>query len=156
METLNPSIYIPEHLRDWYKDLTPATPASSGLDLIVPSDLFYTAEKPFQIVDFQVVVKAPEGYHTVLMPRSSTFKTWRIIQTNGIGLIDADYCGREDHLKMPTLWLPGEGSGMLSMVIPAGTRLAQIIFEKAHTAKFSFFLPEDKSRGGIGSTGVGI
>ena len=45
----------------------------------------------------------PEGYEDHIAPRSSTFKKWGIIQTNGIGIIDNSYSGDNDIWKMPVL-----------------------------------------------------
>lgn len=32
-----------------------------------------------------IAMKLPEGYEAIMAPRSSTFKRWGLIQTNGIG-----------------------------------------------------------------------
>lgn len=40
----------------------------------------------FKLIDLGVSIALPEGYEAILAPRSSTFKNWGIIQTNGIGM----------------------------------------------------------------------
>ena len=39
----------------------------------------------FALISLGVSMKLPDGYEAHLAPRSSTFKTWGIIQTNSIG-----------------------------------------------------------------------
>lgn len=36
-----------------------------------------------------------------MVPRSSTFKNYGIIQTNSCGIIDGTYCGDDDMWRMP-------------------------------------------------------
>lgn len=43
-----------------------------------------------------VAMELPNGYEAIVAPRSSTFKHWGLIQTNGIGIIDNTYCGDND------------------------------------------------------------
>ena len=46
-------------------------------------------------------LKLPKGYMAKLYPRSSTFKTWGLIQTNHVGIIDNSYCGNNDIYMYP-------------------------------------------------------
>jgi len=151
LHPLSASIYIPGYLKHYYPELSPKTEGSSGFDLVLPETITLSPATPFQLIDFRVVVKPPADHHTILMPRSSTFKNYRLMQANSVGLIDEDYCGIEDTIKMPVVWLPDNEHSYLT--IPAGTRLAQIIFMPVVRAKFTEFQPLDKSRGGIGITG---
>lgn len=48
-------------------------------------------------------MQLPEGYEAHVVPRSSTFNTWGIIQANSIGIIDESYCGDDDIWKFPAL-----------------------------------------------------
>lgn len=150
-------IFIPEHLAHYYPDLAPQTTLSSGLDLVVPKDITIPHWAPFQLIDFEIVIKAPKDHHIILLPRSSTFKNWGILQANSIGLVDEDYCGKSDTIKMAALWCPiGGAAAVPALVIPAGARIAQVIFQRNVRVEFSRFEPEDKSRGGFGSTGKGV
>lgn len=45
------------------------------------------------LIPLGVRIRLPEGYEAHVAPRSSTFKTWGIIQTNSIGVIDCTYTG---------------------------------------------------------------
>lgn len=42
----------------------------------------------FALIDLGVSVKLPEGYEMITAPRSSTFKNYGLIQSNGIGVVD--------------------------------------------------------------------
>jgi dUTP pyrophosphatase len=57
------------------------------------------------LISFGVSMKLPDGYEAYLVPRSSTFKTWGILQTNSVGIIDNSYSGDNDIWKMPVLAL---------------------------------------------------
>lgn len=95
-----------------------------------------------------IAVKLPKGYEAHVVPRSSTFKKWGIIQTNGIGIIDNSYCGDTDEWKMPVI-------ATKKVIIPCGMRIAQFrIVEKMGTPTFKQVRHlATKSRGGLGSTG---
>ena len=54
----------------------------------------------FALISLGVSMKLPDGYEAHLAPRSSTFKTWGIIQTNSIGIVDNSYSGNNDIWKM--------------------------------------------------------
>lgn len=53
-------------------------------------------------------MQLPEGFEAHLAPRSSTFKTWGIIQTNHLGIIDNSYCGDNDQWFYPAYCLMGK------------------------------------------------
>lgn len=53
-------------------------------------------------------LELPEGYEAHLAPRSSTFKTWGIIQTNSVGVVDNSFCGDNDQWHMPVYCLEGK------------------------------------------------
>lgn len=91
----------------------------------------------------------PEGYFALLMPRSSTFKKYGIIQSNSIGCIDSSYCGDNDEWAMPVVALRQD------VCIPKGERIAQfIIIPKMPKVSFTAVDSlNNKDRGGFGSTG---
>ena len=103
----------------------------------------------FHLVDLGVSVKLPVGYELYIAPRSSTFRNFGLIQTNGIGIVDESYCGDDDHLMMPVY-------AVRDTEIHFGDRICQfrimehqpaICFEECDTLM-------SPSRGGFGSTGV--
>lgn len=96
-----------------------------------------------------VAMKLPDGYEAIMAPRSSTFKRWGLLQTNGIGVIDSSYCGNDDIFMFPAL-------ATRDITIPAGTRICQfriqpiqpkIHFEEVETLNF-------ENRNGLGSSGA--
>ena len=102
----------------------------------------------FRIISLGVSMKLPEGYEAHVVPRSSTFRRWGILQTNGIGIIDESYCGENDVWKFPAL-------AMRSTTIFKGDRICQFrIMKKMEEIKFTEVdKMEDPDRGGWGSTG---
>ena len=55
----------------------------------------------FRLIPLGVGMKLPKGYEAHIVPRSSTFKNFGIIQTNHMGVIDESYCGPNDWFFMP-------------------------------------------------------
>lgn len=102
----------------------------------------------YRLISLGVSMKLPQGYEAHLLPRSSTFKKWGVIQTNGMGVIDESYCGDGDVWRFSAL-------AMRDTCIQAGDRICQFrIVKKMPEAAFETveFL-NDENRGGIGSTG---
>lgn len=102
----------------------------------------------FAIIPLGVAMKLPEGYEAHVVPRSSTFKHYGIIQTNHIGIIDNSYCGDDDIWGMPVY-------ALRDTVIPRGDRICQFrIFQTMGEVTIE---PVDtlggENRGGFGSTG---
>ena len=101
-----------------------------------------------KIISLGISMKLPKGYEAHVVPRSSTFKKWGILQTNGIGIIDESYCGEGDMWKFPAL-------AMRSTTIFKGDRICQFrIMPKMPELKFTEVEQmNDPDRGGLGSTG---
>ena len=55
----------------------------------------------FKLIPLGVAMELPKGYEAHIVPRSSTFKNYGIIQTNSCGIVDCTYCGDEDMWRMP-------------------------------------------------------
>ena len=102
----------------------------------------------FRIISLGVSMKLPEGYEAHVVPRSSTFRRWGILQVNGVGIIDESYCGNNDVWKFPAL-------AMRPTTIHKGDRICQFrIMKKMPEVKFiEVDHMEDEDRGGLGSTG---
>lgn len=106
-------------------------------------------------------LELPKGWEGHLAPRSSTFKTWGIIQTNGVGVVDDTYIGDNDQWHMPVYCLQGkdvkveEGKNIEGTLIKKGDKIGQFrIMEVMPSIEFEeveSFGNED--RGGFGSTG---
>ena len=103
----------------------------------------------FKLIDLGVSIALPEGYEAILAPRSSTFKNYGIIQTNGIGVIDHLYKGNEDRWMMPVY-------ATRDTVIKKNNRICQFRIQECQLP-IEFIKVDDmenENRGGHGSTGV--
>ena len=102
----------------------------------------------FKLIPLGVAMQIPAGYEAQLVPRSSTFKTWGIIQTNSMGVIDGSYCGDNDMWRMPVY-------ATRDTVIHVNDRIAQFrIIKNQPTIRFEEVSHlENTDRGGFGSTG---
>lgn len=103
----------------------------------------------FKLISLGISMKLPEGYEAHVVPRSSTFKTWGVLQTNSIGIIDNSYSGTNDIWRFPAY-------AMRDTEIKVNDRLCQFrIVKKQPEVEF---IEVDKlgdiDRGGFGSTGV--
>ena len=77
------------------------------IDLYANKDMFIP-EGTRAMIPLGVAMELPEGYEAHLAPRSSTFKTWGIIQTNSVGVVDHSYMGDNDQWHMPVYCLVGK------------------------------------------------
>jgi len=100
-------------------------------------------------IDLGISVKIPKGYEAHIVPRSSTFKNWGLLQVNGMGIIDESYSGENDLWKMPVL-------ATKDTKINKNDRVCQFrLIEKMPQLRIiEVENMEDESRGGFGSTGV--
>lgn len=102
----------------------------------------------FKLIPLGVCMKLPDGYEAHIVPRSSTYKNFGIIQTNHCGIIDGSYCGDSDMWMMPVI-------AMRDTVIHVNDRICQFRIFK-NQPKIIFDEVESLggvNRGGFGSTG---
>jgi len=90
----------------------------------------------------------PEGYEAHVVPRSSTYKNFGIIQTNHQAVIDESYCGDNDQWFYPAY-------ALRDTIINVNDRICQFrIMEKQPSIEFEEVdVLGNENRGGIGSTG---
>lgn len=139
---------------------TLANKSAIGYDLYALEDVIIPSAKVVAIRT-GIVAKAPWGYHFELCLRSGTpVKKSGLVLANGIGIIDPDYCGPEDEIKILVLNTnPVEDSGWAwgPIKIKKGERIAQLILRENVTADIREgnyeALKASDSRGGFGSTG---
>lgn len=121
---------------------------SDWIDLRASEEVTLKAGE-FKLIPLGVAMQLPKGYEAHLMPRSSTYKNFGIIQTNSCGIVDGSYCGDDDMWRMPAL-------AMRDTVIHVNDRIAQfrivenqpkIVFEEVESLG-------NANRGGFGSTGT--
>ena len=102
----------------------------------------------FKLIPLGVSMKLPAGYEAHVVPRSSTFKNYGILQANSVGIIDESYCGTGDQWFFPAY-------ATRDTVVNLNDRICQFrVF--AHQPAISFEIREEletTDRGGFGSTG---
>ena len=102
----------------------------------------------FKLIPLGVAMELPKGYEAHILPRSSTFKNFGIIQTNHCGIVDGSYCGDNDMWRMPAL-------AVRDTVIHVNDRICQFrIVEnqpEIHFEEVEHLTGTD--RGGVGTTG---
>lgn len=112
------------------------------------SETITLAKGEFALVPLGVGMKLPANFEAHLAPRSSTFKKYKVIQTNGIGVIDNSYSGENDQWMMPVLAIE-------DTVIPENERICQfrIVERQPNVSIVEVDHLDNQSRGGFGSTG---
>ena len=121
---------------------------SDWIDLRAAEEISLQAGE-FRLIPLGIAMQLPAGYEAHIVPRSSTFQNYGILQTNGMGIIDETFCGDNDQWFMPAY-------AVRNTVIHAGDRVCQFRI-MAHQPPLSFAACEhlgNADRGGHGSTGV--
>lgn len=102
----------------------------------------------FRLIRLGVAMELPRGYEAHVVPRSSTFKTWGLLQTNSMGVIDGSYCGDNDEWRVPVY-------ATRDTVVEVGDRICQFRIME-NQPRITFEQVEHLSgadRGGFGTTG---
>ncbi|MGN0298613.1 MAG: dUTP diphosphatase [Lachnospiraceae bacterium] len=102
----------------------------------------------FKLIPLGIAMQLPKGYEAHVVPRSSTFKNFGVLQVNSMGIIDESYCGDNDQWFFPAL-------AVRDTVIHVNDRICQFrIMEHQPTITFvQTEHLEGADRGGFGSTG---
>lgn len=101
-----------------------------------------------RLISLGIAVQLPKGYEAHVVPRSSTFKNFGLIQTNHMGVIDESYCGDHDEWKVPVM-------AVRDTCIHVNDRICQFRIMK-HQPELKFEEVEHLDgcdRGGFGTTG---
>lgn len=104
----------------------------------------------FKIISLGISMELPKGYEAHVVPRSSTFKNFGILQTNHMGVIDNSYCGDNDIWRFPAL-------AMWKTSIKKNDRICQFRIMKIQPELLEFEEVEflgNEERGGFGSSGI--
>lgn len=136
-----------QYLNDDIKRLEYIDGKSDWIDLRAAERVELKAGE-FKLIHLGVAMQLPEGYEAHILPRSSTFKNFGIIQANSMGIVDESYCGPNDWFFFPAI-------ALRDTVIEVNDRICQFRIEK-HQPTISFKEVEkleNADRGGIGSTG---
>ena len=89
-----------KYFSDKIEKLTYIDGKSDWIDLRAAEDVTLQ-QGEFKLIPLGVGMELPKGYEAHVVPRSSTFKNFGIIQTNHQGVIDSSYCGDNDQWFMP-------------------------------------------------------
>ena len=130
------------------------------IDVYARKDVF-VPEGERAMVPLGFALELPKGYEGHLAPGSSTFKTWGVIQTNSVGVVDDTYIGDNDEWMMPVYCLQGKneilrGTGRnKGTLIHQGDKIGQFrIMESMPQIVFNEVESlENEDRGGFGTTG---
>jgi dUTP pyrophosphatase len=139
IKRLDPSIGLP----------VPATGGAAGFDLAASADM-EIPPRAIRLVGTGLVIAVPEGHFLGIFARSSTPLKKGLMVANGVGVVDADYCGPADEIKIQVLNVTDA-----PVQVKRGDRLAQGIV--LQTPRVDWDEVEEMAaptRGGFGSTGT--
>lgn len=133
----------------YHTDIPPivVNPNGDWVDLRAAEDVTMKAGD-FKLISLGVSMKLPEGYEAHIVPRSSTYKNWGIIQANHMGVIDNSYSGDNDIWRFPAI-------AIRDTHIYKNERICQFrIVKKQPELEFKVVGKLDSTdRGGFGSSG---
>lgn len=134
------------YLADGLEELR-CVPGSDWVDLRAAEDIVMKAGE-FRLIPLGVAVALPEGYEAHVVPRSSTFKHYGLLQANSMGVVDGSYRGDGDQWHWPAY-------ATRDVAIEKNTRLCQFrVVENQPPLVFTRVERlEGPDRGGFGSTG---
>ena len=135
---LDPSVDLP----------APATSGAAGFDLAAAADV-EVPPRQIRLIGTGLVIGVPDGHFLGIFARSSTPLKRGLMVANGVGVVDADYCGPADEIKVQVLNVTDA-----PVVVRRGDRIAQGIVLPAPRIEWQETTSaEAPSRGGFGSTG---
>ena len=102
----------------------------------------------YRLISMGISVEIPKGYEMFIVPRSSAYKNFGILQTNAMGVVDESFCGDNDIIHMPIL-------AMRDTEIHINDRIGQFRL-MLHQPEVHFIEVDhldNEDRGGLGTTG---
>ena len=147
MKTINIETIKIKYFTDKIEKLSYIDGKSDWIDLRAAENISLK-QGEFRLIPLGVAMELPKGYEAHVVPRSSTFKNFGIIQTNHQGVIDGSYCGDNDQWFMPVY-------AVRDTQIQINDRICQFrIMENQPRIVFDEVTHLDHAdRGGHGSTG---
>jgi dUTP pyrophosphatase len=134
---LNPSVPLPVY----------SSPGAAAFDLAAAEDVDVPPGQ-IRLIGTGLVVKVPDEHFLAIIARSSTPLKRGLVVANSVGVIDSDYCGPADEVKIQVMNVTGETVG-----VKRGDRIAQAMVLPATRVTFEEAEATEPSRGGFGSTG---
>jgi dUTP pyrophosphatase len=123
------------------------TGEAAGFDLAAREDVRVPPGE-VRLVPTGLVIEVPRGCFLGIFARSSTPLKRGLMVSNGVGVVDPDYAGPEDEIKVQVVNFTRE-----EVLVRRGDRIAQGIFIPCVRAAWQEGETRDTSRGGFGSTG---
>ena len=122
---------------------------AAGFDLAAADD----AEVPphqIRLIGTGLVITVPDGHFLAIFARSSTPLKRGLMVANGVGVIDSDYCGETDEVKVQVINVTDH-----PVTVRRGDRIAQGIVLAAPRVEWAEVeTAGGQNRGGFGSTGT--
>jgi dUTP pyrophosphatase len=126
----------------------PATGGAAGFDLAAAADI-EIPPRTIRLVGTGLVIGVPDGHFLGIFARSSTPLKRGLMVANGVGIIDSDYCGPEDEIKIQVLNITDA-----PVKVARGDRLAQGVVLPCPRVEWDEVTDvTGPTRGGFGSTG---
>ena len=123
------------------------TSGSVGFDLLCREDVIINPSE-VALIPVNVIVETPQGYMLMVTLRSSTPRKYGLLMPHGVGVIDNDYCGEEDEIKIQVYNFTDS-----PVTVNRGDKIAQGIFTKVDIAQWEEVdKMKPETRGGFGST----
>lgn len=137
-----------KYLSDKIEKLRYIDGKSDWIDLRAAEDVIMKKGE-YRLISLGIAVELPKGYEAHIVPRSSTYKNFGLVQTNHMGVVDESYCGDGDEWFVPMM-------ALRDTEIHVNDRICQFRIME-HQPKIEFVEVEKlggKDRGGFGSTGI--
>lgn len=134
---IHPDAQLPEY----------QTADAAGFDLAAIADATVEPGR-VALIPTGLVIKVPPRMFLGIFARSSTPLKRGLMVANGVGVIDPDYCGATDEVKIAVMNFTNE-----AVTVRAGDRIAQGILLTAPRVEWTEGEPEGRARGGFGSSG---
>jgi dUTP diphosphatase len=135
---LNPSVPLPAY----------SSPGAAAFDLAAAEDVDVLPGQ-IRLVGTGLVIKVPDEHFLAIIARSSTPLKRGLVVANSVGVIDPDYCGPADEVKIQVLNVTDT-----PVAVKRGDRIAQAMVLPATRVTFEEGETTEPSRGGFGSTGT--
>jgi len=104
------------------------------------------------LVPTGLVIAVPAGHFLGIFARSSTPLKRGLMVANGVGIVDSDYCGPSDEIKIEVF-----NFTQRVVEVRKGDRLAQgVVLPFVRVEWREGAAPSGASRGGFGATGAGL
>ena len=135
---LNPSVPLPAY----------SSPGAAAFDLAAAEDVDVPPGQ-IRLIGTGLVIKVPDQHFLAIIARSSTPLKRGLVVANSVGVIDSDYCGPSDEVKIQVMNVTDA-----TVAVKRGDRVAQAMVLPATRVTFEEAEATEPSRGGFGSTGT--